>query len=171
MKSLSFGEILWDVFDDYRHIGGAAFNFAAHLAKLGAQSSLVSAVGADSAGQEARGILQAQGVNDSYLNIVESAETGTVSVALESGQPSYTIREGAAWDFISLTDAQLADVGKQDWDIFYYGTLAQRSNVSRKPSPGFCGPCVGYTAFTMLISGRITFRRDSEEFHGKCLDR
>ena len=61
MKSLSFGEILWDVFDDYRHIGGAAFNFAAHLAKLGAQSSLVSAVGADSAGQEARGILQAQG--------------------------------------------------------------------------------------------------------------
>ena len=136
MKSLSFGEILWDVFDDYRHIGGAAFNFAAHLAKLGAQSSLVSAVGADSAGQEARGILQAQGVNDSYLNTVESAETGTVSVALESGQPSYTIREGAAWDFISLTDAQLADIGKQDWDIFYFGTLAQRSNVSRKTLAG-----------------------------------
>ena len=63
---------------------------------------------------------------------MESAGTGTVSVALESGEPAYTIHEGAAWDFISLTDAQLADVGKQDWDIFYFGTLAQRSNVSRK---------------------------------------
>ena len=36
MKLRVFGEILWDIFDGDRRIGGAPFNFAAHSAALGA---------------------------------------------------------------------------------------------------------------------------------------
>ena len=45
MKLLSFGEILFDVFTDNSHIGGAPLNFAAHAAKQGADAWIVSAVG------------------------------------------------------------------------------------------------------------------------------
>ncbi len=34
MKILSFGEIIWDVYEDKKCIGGAPFNFAAHCARL-----------------------------------------------------------------------------------------------------------------------------------------
>ena len=35
---VSFGEVLWDKFGNTREIGGAPFNFCAHLAKLGINS-------------------------------------------------------------------------------------------------------------------------------------
>ena len=50
MQILSFGEILWDIFPDKKVIGGAPFNFSAHLAKLGAQVSFVTEVGDDELG-------------------------------------------------------------------------------------------------------------------------
>jgi len=52
MKVLSFGEILWDQFREKKEVGGAALNFSAHLAKLGAQVHIVSAVGNDLLGRE-----------------------------------------------------------------------------------------------------------------------
>ena len=47
MKLLSFGEVLWDVYPDARFIGGAPMNVAAHMAKQGHDSYLLSAVGND----------------------------------------------------------------------------------------------------------------------------
>ena len=35
MNILSIGEVLWDVFGDAEHLGGAALNFAAHARVLG----------------------------------------------------------------------------------------------------------------------------------------
>ena len=45
MKIIAFGEILWDVFGDEKTIGGAPFNFAAHIARLGAELSGIVAPG------------------------------------------------------------------------------------------------------------------------------
>ncbi|RXG63474.1 carbohydrate kinase, partial [Candidatus Atribacteria bacterium 1244-E10-H5-B2] len=42
MKALLFGEILWDIIENKPYIGGAPFNLAAHLAKMGLESTLVS---------------------------------------------------------------------------------------------------------------------------------
>ena len=53
MNVLSFGEVLWDVYEDKRVIGGAALNFAAHLAKHGENVSMLSSVGRDEEGSEA----------------------------------------------------------------------------------------------------------------------
>jgi len=35
MKILMFGEILWDVYPEEKHIGGAPLNCGAHLARHG----------------------------------------------------------------------------------------------------------------------------------------
>lgn len=47
MKVLSFGELLWDIIEGKPYIGGAPFNLASHLAKMGFQSTYLSAVGRD----------------------------------------------------------------------------------------------------------------------------
>jgi fructokinase len=53
MKALLFGEILWDIIDSKPYIGGAPFNLAAHLAKMGCKSTLISSVGKDALGRKA----------------------------------------------------------------------------------------------------------------------
>ncbi|WP_321992465.1 carbohydrate kinase [Marispirochaeta aestuarii] len=131
MKVISFGEILWDIIGDTEHIGGASLNFAAHLAKLGGESYLVSALGNDERGDRGFDALVRHGIQADYINRVSDAPTGTVTVKLEAGQPSYTIHEGVAWDCIRLKDEQLAAIQAGDWDCFYFGTLAQRSEINR----------------------------------------
>ena len=131
MKSITFGEVLWDIIEKTENIGGAPYNFAAHLAKLGVESYLISSVGRDSLGRRAAEALRAHRISPDYLATVDRAPTGTVSVELAAGQPSYTIHEGVAWDMITLSDEQLDDIADEEWDIFYYGTLAQRSEINR----------------------------------------
>jgi fructokinase len=57
-------------------------------------------------------------------------ETGRVTVALQNGQPHYTIHEPAAWDFMELSDewVKLAERA----DAICFGSLAQRSLESRQ---------------------------------------
>lgn len=62
MKVLSFGEILWDIYPDEKYIGGAPFNFAAHLAKHGEESYMLSCLGKDGLGEEALLCLKERGV-------------------------------------------------------------------------------------------------------------
>ena len=52
MKALVYGETIWDVYPDGEVIGGAPFNFSAHLAHLGNEVRLITAVGNDSLGEE-----------------------------------------------------------------------------------------------------------------------
>ncbi len=127
---LSFGEVLWDLFPEGPRFGGAPANFACHAAVLGAEVSLVSAVGGDPRGQEALKILRAYGVDTSLVQSIADAQTGSVGVDLdEKGKPSYTIHEGSAWDRIAW-GAELAErVGQAN--AVYFGTLGQRSEISR----------------------------------------
>ena len=53
MKTIAFGEIIWDVYPDEAIIGGAPFNFCAHLAHLGDTAYLASATGEDKLGKDA----------------------------------------------------------------------------------------------------------------------
>ena len=50
MKVLAFGEILWDVINGVEHLGGAPFNFAAHMAQCGHETFMVSRLGMDELG-------------------------------------------------------------------------------------------------------------------------
>lgn len=126
MKILCFGEILWDIYGDEKVIGGAPFNFSAHAVKSGAQAYLVSAVGNDSLGKEAIAELEKKGVSSKFVNIKSGVETGKCLVELDDDKvPHYTLKTGVAYDEIEFD-------GELDADALYFGTLALRSEKSRK---------------------------------------
>ena len=122
---MAFGEILWDIIDGVPHIGGAPFNFAAHVAQCGLTSSIVSAVGNDDLGRRAKEHVAALGVDGAFVSVHPSLPTGTVNVTLTNGIPSYEIVKPVAWDEIRADVALLPPPR-----AFYFGSLAQRSSVS-----------------------------------------
>lgn len=124
MKIIAFGEILWDIFPDKKAIGGAPFNFAAHVSRLGADSAIISAVGDDELGKDALEAVDSLGVDRSFVT-TEDAPTGFCAVTLSNGQPQYDLREGVAYDIIRAPEKPLCG------DLFYFGTLALRAKNSR----------------------------------------
>lgn len=128
MKIAAFGEILWDIVEGNFHLGGAPLNFAAHAVQCGLNSAIISALGADELGQIAKAEIHQLKVNDAFIQQSEK-ETGTVLVTLHNGQPEYNITKDVAYDYIlpDKIDFELLN----HYDSFYFGTLAQRSPVSR----------------------------------------
>ena len=134
---VAFGEILWDVIDGVPHLGGAPFNFAAHAARCGLKSAIVSAVGDDELGRRAQEAASGFGVDTSGVSVHPNLPTGTVNVTLADGIPSYEIVRPVAWDEITggacpvTTGNTAADATERvPPRAFYFGTLAQRSPVS-----------------------------------------
>ncbi len=125
MKITVFGEILWDVFDSERKIGGAPFNFAAHTVKLGGDAQLVSAVGKDELGEAAIEAAKALGIKPDSISVIDKP-TGYCKVTLNDGTPSYNLVQGVAYDHIPMPSE------KCDGKAFYFGTLAQRNEASAK---------------------------------------
>jgi fructokinase len=131
------GELLWDIFPEGKRLGGAPVNFSYHCHQLGAIGYPVSAVGNDALGAEIRDVLVAKSVPDLFVAMDETHPTGTVQVTLENGKPTYEICEGVAWDHIPMS-AQL-DTLAQRTDAVCFGSLAQRSEVSRSTIHAFLG--------------------------------
>lgn len=121
MRALAFGEILWDVYPEERFIGGAPFNFAAHLARHGVETHMLSAVGKDSLGRESLTELAKRGVNDRYVSVSDGLPTGKCLVTLKAGVPSYCLLENVAYDDISWP------MSDEAFDLLYFGSLALRS--------------------------------------------
>lgn len=122
MKVLSFGEILWDIYDDKSVIGGAPFNFAAHCVKNGGEAYLLSAVGKDALADEALSEIKNKGVGDKFITVTDK-ETGKCLVTLdEDSIPSYNLLSDVAYDYINTEN-----VNADDFDLLYFGTLSLRS--------------------------------------------
>ena len=125
------GEVLWDVYPDAAHFGGAPANFACHAASLGTESWMVSAVGADDFGDRALDALRQRGVACGHVSRDARHATGRVLVTLNAaGQASYEFAADTAWDHLKWSDdiAALAAC----CDAVCFGTLGQRSPVSRE---------------------------------------
>ncbi len=127
MKLLSFGEVLWDIIEDKEYLGGAPFNLAAHASKMGMGSYMISSVGKDQRGDKVLEAARKHEVDLAYTGVHPDKPTGTVDVFLKDGQPSYTINENVAWDEIILDDVQIENIAGVQWDVFCFGTLAQRT--------------------------------------------
>ena len=124
MKAISFGEILWDIIESKAHIGGAPFNLTAHLAKMGINSYIISALGDDEYGHRAMDKVKSLKMNDSYISLLKDYPTGTVDVELTgAGMPTYIIHENTAWDNIILSKEQLNELPAENWDVFCFGTI------------------------------------------------
>lgn len=132
MTIVSIGEILWDVFPNAIRLGGAPLNFSAHAARLGERVAFLSAVGNDDLGRDARDIARTLGLNAEYIQVVDGAPTGTVSVQVATdGQPSFTIHRPAAYDRLRLDDELLDQLRSLSPEWVYYGTLYQANPASR----------------------------------------
>lgn len=128
MVIVSIGEILWDVFDSGERLGGAPFNVAAHAARLGHRSALVSAVGDDALGRRALEEARKLGVEMNLTRVTSDAPTGRVLVQLTDGQPDYRIERPAAYDFTAIDDAGRAWLQQNPPDWFVFGTLNQTTD-------------------------------------------
>ena len=124
MKILAFGEILWDIFGDKKEIGGAPFNFSAHMAKLGADVFMVSALGSDELGECAFTYVKKYGIHTDYIAVSEKP-TGYCKVTLNGNTPHYELVTGVAYDMITCPEVS------GEFDAFYMGTLAQRNLASQ----------------------------------------
>ncbi|HII02718.1 TPA: carbohydrate kinase [Methanosarcinaceae archaeon] len=144
IKALTFGEILFDIINGSSHLGGAPLNLAAHLAKMGekpgaktgtktgTKTAVISAVGKDELGAELLNKAEKLGIDTSYIFVDEKRPTGTVTVELkEEGIPHFTIHENVAWDAINVDAENMDALAAEEWDVFCFGTLAQRSEANR----------------------------------------
>ena len=131
MNVLAFGEILWDIIEGREHLGGAAFNFAAHMAQCGNHAYIISRLGNDHLGIRAFNKSLEYGVDVSFIQRDDFFPTGVVDVTLNDGQPDYVIRPNVAFDYISA-DPVLSNLKRNYFDIFYFGSLAQRNDVSEQ---------------------------------------
>ena len=128
MNIISIGEVLWDVFEDTEHLGGAAFNFGAHAKILGHSVSFISAVGEDQRGRRILERMDAMGLPTRYVRREKDHPTGIVTVSLDtSGRPHFTIHRPAAYDFPDLPDGDLGELSSCRPDWIYFGTLFQMS--------------------------------------------
>lgn len=127
---VGLGEILWDVFPDAKHFGGAPANFAVHSAALGAEVSIVSAVGTDELGNEAIEVLTGLQMDIRYIRRTPHP-TGTVTVNIDSqGKADYIFASDIAWDHLQWSEDLSHLAGSADAVCF--GTLAQRSAASEE---------------------------------------
>ena len=128
---VGLGEVLWDLYPDATHFGGAPANFASHAASLGAEAWMVSAVGADDLGARALDALCERGVHCVHLVQDPHHATGRVLVTLNAaGQASYEFAADTAWDHLAWSDGLAALAARSD--AVYFGTLGQRSPASRE---------------------------------------
>ena len=129
-KILSFGEIVWDIFDSKKVLGGAPFNFARFSRKFGADAYILSAVGKDENGREVLSFMEKHNMPSDFVQVIEGEETGKVLVKIENNAPSYEICSPAAWDKIDATPQAIEFAARSN--AIAFGTLAQRSEVSRQ---------------------------------------
>ena len=155
MKALAFGEILWDVFEGGRTLGGAPLNVLGHIRKLGGEGCIVSALGDDELGALTRSRLEDLGIGMDYLS-TSDCPTGYARIQLVDGVPGYSFCTPAAWDRIRLTEDQYDRLFAQDWDVLIYGTLAQRDGQSAATLERLLS-CVKATEFFFDVNLRLDY--------------
>jgi fructokinase len=138
------GEILIDIFEDYQRIGGAPFNFAFHLKKLGFPVRFFSRVGNDPHGRRIIDLLKKHRFSESDIQIDSRHPTGTVQVDLDAqGIPHFDICENVAYDYLDINHSDVPDAGEAR--MIYFGSLLQRTDFGCRQVQRFLSRKTGDT--------------------------
>lgn len=128
---VSVGEVVWDIFADKQVLGGAPINVAYHLNSLHMDVQIVTRVGIDVLGNETMDKISSLGLSLDGVQKDDQLPTGKVNVIVdEHNEPHFDIVAPAAWDNISLGEAEQL-VGDLSFSLVF-GTLAQRDERTRK---------------------------------------
>ncbi len=140
----AIGEIVFDVYPTSKALGGAPINFLYHVFKLTGQGTIVSRVGHDVLGENVRRFLISNGISIEFIQQDHKHPTGITNVTLDEQKvPSFSIDSDRAYDFIENT-SELQTLIENETDFLYFGSLAQRSEVSRNTIQSLFGKGIKY---------------------------
>lgn len=129
-KIAAFGELLWDLLPNGKVLGGAPANFIYRINSFGDTGTLLSKVGNDKAGKEAREALKRLGVSDENIQTDYQFPTGSVKVKIDdNGNPDFNIITDVAYDHIEINTEMIEAFSEADCVCF--GTLVQRYGISK----------------------------------------
>jgi fructokinase len=130
-KITCFGEVLWDIFPGkIRRAGGAPFNVAYHLFRMGIDVAMISSVGNDALGQELLEKIDNWKISTAAIQVSNRHPTSTVVASIdENNEAKYEILSHVAWDYIETRAQDRHDLASTD--AFVFGTLAAREHKSR----------------------------------------
>jgi len=157
--AVGIGEVLMDVFENGQvTLGGAPFNVIFHVHQLltalsMGEAAIISAVGPDAWGDSIRNAVAQVGMSTAWLIQVDKP-TGSALVFESGGGAGFEIKQDVAWDAIDLkSDAwKLA----AHCDAVVFGSLAQRSEVSRKNIQQFVSMVKGHRLYDVNLRRNTT---------------
>ncbi|OPC57174.1 carbohydrate kinase [Elizabethkingia miricola] len=131
IKVACYGEVLWDIFPGgQRRAGGAPFNVAYHLSRMGVDAHMISSVGSDHLGSELLEKIQNWNIPINGIQINDQYPTSTVVATIdENNDAHYDIIQHVAWDYIETRPGDLNLLTETDALVF--GTLAARNEKSK----------------------------------------
>lgn len=142
------GEVLWDLFDHSRRLGGAPLNFGVNARRLGHPVTLISALGADEPGEQAAEMIASLDLDTRLLRRTSRFPTGTAKVHIEhSGATQFTILRPAAYDAVDLSARDLGLLEQYATGWFYYGSLFAAAPQGRKVLTQVLGVLAGAVKF------------------------
>ncbi len=125
-----FGEVLWDIFPEGSRAGGAPFNVAYHVHKMGIDVKMLSRVGNDKLGKKLTGQISDWGITTDYIQIDHEHPTSTVLAKIdEHNEASYEIINHVAWDYIEYLPEHRELVAEAD--AFVFGSLSARNETTK----------------------------------------
>jgi len=128
--AVCFGEILWDIFPAGSRAGGAPFNVAYNLDKMGIEVQMISKIGDDELGNKLLDQIKNWNISTDFIQIDKEKPTGTVIANFdEHGEAHYDIVDNVAWDHIKITQEQKELI--KNSEVFVYGSLIARNEESR----------------------------------------
>jgi fructokinase len=125
------GEVLWDIFPEGSKAGGAPFNVAYNVHKMGVNVNMLSKVGNDELGKKLINQIKSWGITTDYIQIDERYPTSTVIAKIdEHNEATYEIISNVAWDFIEFLPEHKELVSNAE--AFVFGSLSARNEKSRE---------------------------------------
>lgn len=126
-----FGEVLWDIFPEGSRAGGAPFNVAYNVHKMGVDVKMLSRIGNDELGKKLTDRIINWGITTDYIQIDEKNPTSTVIAKIdEHNEASYEIIGNVAWDYIELQPEHKELISNAD--AFIFGSLSARDDKTRE---------------------------------------
>ena len=146
MNITSIGEILFDIYPNHKRLGGAPLNFIYHIKKLTNNGNIISRVGKDVLGNKIINDLSHAGISADLIQRDNLHPTGRATVTLDkNGIPNFKIGTDSAFDFLEVTEENENQINTET-DCLYFGTLAQRSEISRTTIQSFFNRGLKYFA-------------------------